>query len=396
MSLSPNRKRKQGFGKIRATSKTLQEQGVKDNHVRPCKISRMSLSSVPSLPGDCLDLIFKCLKTRDDRNSFGLTCHQWLHIRDNNQESLWCKSRNYEPADSKISSESAAIIICNLLIRFQNLQRLSLKGCPGISEVVTSKSQSFGSKVRTLDLRFCSVYSDMQLALVFSWFPRLTRINLHYSNINDNGLAALAKCCSSLETVNLSNCCSITDSGLSCLLQNCRELRSLFISYCSSITGIGFLGCSQTLNRLGAGGYKHNQEVLNAIISGGELEYLYLETAPDESAKIEDASIINIDTEAVLTISRGCPLLKELFLSNCEEVELEGYEAIGMNCKELEKLYVMGCQRLCDTGLQAICDGCNKLIELYIDREKNSCSSSALEQFNFKGKKPELILWPCS
>ncbi|XP_026459113.1 F-box/LRR-repeat protein 12-like [Papaver somniferum] len=389
MSLSPNRKRRQGFGKIPATSKTLQEQGVKDNHVRPCKISRMSLSSVPSLPGDCLDLIFKCLKTRDDRNSFGLTCHQWLHIRDNNQESLWCKSRNYEPADSKISSESAAIIICNLLIRFQNLQRLSLKGCPGISEVVTSKSQSFGSKVRTLDLRFCSVYSDMQLALVFSWFPRLTRINLHYSNINDNGLAALAKCCSSLETVNLSQCCSITDSGLSFLLQNCRELRSLGISCCSSITGVGFLGCSQTLTQLGAGGYKLNQEVINAIISGGELEYLYLETAPDESAEFKERCIIN--TEAVLTISKGCPLLKHLFLSNCEEVELEGWKAIGMNCKELEQLYVMGCQKLCDIGLQAICDRCNKLIEFYIDGEKNSCGSSILEHFD--GKKPELILW---
>ncbi|KAI3853662.1 hypothetical protein MKW98_025179 [Papaver atlanticum] len=367
MSLSPNRKRKQAFGKIH-TSKTLQEQAVKNNHVdRPCKISRISLSSVTSLPGDCLDLIFKSLKTRDDCNSFGLTCHQWLHIRDNNQESLWCRSRNYEPADSKISSESSAIIICNLLIRFQNLERLSLKGCPGISEVVTSKSQSFVSKVRSLDLRFCSVYSDMQLPLVFSWFPRLTRINLYSSNINDNGLVALAKSCSSLKKVDLSKCCSITDSGLSCLLQNCRELRSLSISYCSSITGIGFLGCSQTLARLGAGGYKHNQEVINAIISGGELEYLYLETAPDESAKIEEACIIN--TEAVLTISKGCPLLKHLFLSNCEEVELEGYEAIGMNCKELEKLYVMGCQRLCDTGLQVICDGCNKLIELYIDRD---------------------------
>ncbi|KAI3843475.1 hypothetical protein MKW92_000627 [Papaver armeniacum] len=390
MSLSPNGKRKQGFDKI-PTSKTLQEQGVKNNHVdRPGKLSRISLSSVTSLPGNCLDLIFKCLKTRDDRNSFGLTCHQWLRIRDNNQESLWCRCRNYEPADSKISSESSAIIICNLLIRFQNLQRLSLKGCPGISEVVASKSQSFGSKVRSLDLRFCSVYSDMQFPLVFSWFPRLTRINLYSSNINDRGLVALAKCCPSLKTADLSKCCSITDSGLSCLLQNCRELRSLSISCCSRITGIGFLGCAWTLTRLGAGGYKLNQEVINAIVSGGELEYLYLETAPYESAEFKERCIIN--TEAVLTISKGCPILKELFLSNCEEVELEGYEAIAMNCKELEKLYMMGCQKLCDIGLQAICDGCNKLIEFYIDGEKNSCSSSILEHY-FDGKKPEVILW---
>ncbi|KAI3901900.1 hypothetical protein MKW92_047619 [Papaver armeniacum] len=339
--------------------------------------------------GNCLDLIFMCLKL-EMIAIFGLTCHQWLRIRDNNQESLWCRSRNYEPADSKISSESSAIIICNLLDSIPNLQRLSLKGCPGIPEVVASKSQSFGSKVRSLDLRFCSVYSDMQFPLVFSWFPRLTRINLYSSNINDRGLVALAKCCPSLKTADLSKCCSITDSGLSCLLQNCRELLSLSISCCSRITGIGFLGCAWTLTSLGAGGYKLNQEVINAIVSGGELEYLYLETAPYESAEFKERCIIN--TEAVLTISKGCPILKELFLSNCEEVELEGYEAISMNCKELEKLYMMGCQKLCDIGLQAICDGCNKLIEFYIDAEKNSCSSSILEHY-FDGKKPEVILW---
>ncbi|KAI3853658.1 hypothetical protein MKW98_025175 [Papaver atlanticum] len=382
MSLFPNHKRKR-------------EEEEKNDQDRPCKIRRTT-----NLPDDCLNLIFKYLKTRDDRNSFGLTCRDWHRIHDNNHESLWYRNNyesvhKYEPAGKypKISPESLAIITCKLLIRFQHLKILCLGRLPRITDVDTLKSQSFGSNVQKLYLDnrtdYSPRYSDIQLSLIFSWFPRLKCVSLGSSDITDKGLETLVKCCPSLKTVDLKKCCSITDSGLSCLLQNCRELRSLNISCCSSITGIGFLGCAHTLTRLAACECKLTLEVIKAIVNGGELEYLYLETVPSELAKVDKGCIIN--TEAVLTISKGCPLLKHLFLSNCEDVELEGYEAIGMNCKELEKLYVMGCQRLCDMGLQAICDGCNKLIELYIDINKNSCSSSIIEHFD--GKKPEVILW---
>ncbi|KAI3843478.1 hypothetical protein MKW92_000630 [Papaver armeniacum] len=386
----------QGSGK----SKTLRGEGPKNDHGddRPYKrIPRTSASLITSLPDDCLNLIFKRLDTKEDRNSFGLTCHQWLHIQNSNHESLWFRN-NYKPAGEypKISPESLAIITCRLLIRFQHLKNLCLGRLPRITDVDTLKSQSFSSNVETLYLDSYSDnspdYSDTQLCLIFSWFPRLTFISLYDSDIADNGLETLAKCCPSLKTVDLSNCCSITDSGLSFLIQKCRQLYSLCIVSCSDITGIGFLGCAQTLTRLQAGGCKLKPEGIRAVVSGGGLEYLDLKTPADWLDGVDEEGCI-INTEAVITISKGCPLLKELFLSNCEEVELQGWEAIGLDCKELESLFVMGCQQLCDMGLQAIWDGCNKLSELYIDREKNSCSSSILELFQHK-KPGWVCLWP--
>ncbi|KAI3843477.1 hypothetical protein MKW92_000629 [Papaver armeniacum] len=357
---------------------------------RPCKICRTS-SFITSLPSDCLNLIFKCLETKDDRSSFGLTCHEWLHIQNNNHESLW-RCNEYDPDNinsippdkyPKISPESLAIITCKLLIRFQHLKILSLGRLPRITDVDTLKSRSFVSSVETLYLNNCSEYSpdysDMQLSLIFSWFPRLTLISLYSSDITDRGLEVLAKCCSSLKTVRLPWCCSITDSGISVLLRNCRELSSLTINDCSKVTGIGFLGCAQTLTYLEARGFQLTPEGFRAIVSGGRLEYLYLLTSIYKLAEDEKGCIIN--TEAVMTIAKGCPLLKQLSLSSCEEVELDGWKAIGLNCKELNELVIMGCQKLCDMGLQAIWDGCTKLSELYIDEEKNSCSSFALELF---------------
>ncbi|KAI3853655.1 hypothetical protein MKW98_025172 [Papaver atlanticum] len=304
---------------------------------------------------------------------------------------------------SPMTSGSLAIITCRMLIRFQHLKRLSLSRLPRITDFVTSQSQqSFGSEVQSLSLDNCTEYSDIQLSLVFSWFPRLTYIRLDSCGITDKGLEALEKCCSSLETVHLPRCYSITDLGISFLVQNCRELRSLCIDSCINITGIGFLECAHTLASLEAGGCKLKPEGINAIVSGGGLKYLCLKRLDEFEveegfAKVEErfAEVEQecINTEAVIMISKGCPSLKELFLSNCEEVELEGWEAIGQNCKELESLFLTGCQKLCDAGLQALCDGCNKFSILYVDSRKNSCSDSALELFE-RTKPGVMCLWP--
>ncbi|KAI3994658.1 hypothetical protein MKX01_027548 [Papaver californicum] len=222
------------------------------------------------------------------------------------------------------------------------------------------------SNIQELCLSYCSKYSDAELSLMFSWFPCLTFASLVSSGITDRGLEALAKSCPSLEFVNLASCCSITDSGISFLVQNCHQFQSLCILSCSSITG----GC------------KLKPKGIDAIVSGGGIEYLDLSTVLYPSGER------CMNTEVVMTISKGCPLLKYLSLSNCEEVELEGWEAIGRNCNNLEFLYLTGCRKLCDLGLRALRNGCSKLSELCIGNV-NSCSRSAVELF--KSRRPNVM-----
>ncbi|MCL7041987.1 hypothetical protein MKW94_008237 [Papaver nudicaule] len=351
----------------------------------PCKISTTS-SYIANLPDDCLNRIFKCLETKDDRKSIGLTCRQWLHIQNDNHESLWYRHPN-DPDYilPKFSPEIFPKVLCKLLTRFQNLKCLSLRGHPEITDLVTLQSQFCRSIIQNLCLDLCLEYSDTELSLMFSWLPRLTLISLKFCHVTDEGLYALAECCSSLQTVNLSYCQSITDSGISFLLQNCHELDSLSIRSCSSVTGIGFLGCAQNLTHVDAGDCKLKPEGIEAIVSGGGIECLNVSPAYRNFAKVIGEGCIN--TEAVMTISKGCPLLKELNLANCKMVELEGWLAIGRNCKNLELLTVCGC-KLCDLGLQALCNGCNKLCMLYVGYD-NCCSSSALEFF--KCERPYVI-----
>ncbi|KAI3940817.1 hypothetical protein MKW98_030136 [Papaver atlanticum] len=344
-----------------------------DDDSRLSKIRRTSSSCITILPDDCLNLIFKRLTTKDDRDSFGLTCGQWLHIQNNNHESLWLWYRCYHNYPGyvfpKFSPECFPKILCKLFTRFQNLKALS-KVSPG------------DNRCCYLCLDRCSKYSDTELSLMFSWLPRLTTVCLMECGISDGGLEALAKCCSSLKIVNLSLCCSITDSGISFLIQNCPELHSLHVPSCSNITGIGFLGCRKTLTYINAGGCKHIPEGIKAIVSGGGVE------SPDFSI-FSGVGEGCINSEAVKTISKGSPLLRELRIMNCVEVELEGWEAIGLNCTNLECLIAFGCRNLCKLGLQALCNGCNKLSRLYID-DDNNCSSFAVELF--KRKKPDAMI----
>ncbi|MCL7035734.1 hypothetical protein MKW94_012832 [Papaver nudicaule] len=339
---------------------------------RPCKIPRTNY-----LPADCLTHIFYRLDTRDDRNSFGLTCHEWLQVQNNNQKSLWYGRKLDEypetsperfPSEDvrtirnpygngilKISQERIPMLLCKLLIRFHNIKHLNLSHLPKITGFVAPKPPVYESKVQYLYLNNCNANSDAVWSSMFPWFPRLTCISFRASHITDKGLEVVAKYCLLLETIILSRSHLITDSGIRFLLHNC--------------------GCKLT------------PEGIKAIVSGGGLEYLSL-SALFESAKDGEGSI---NTKAVVMISKGCPLLKKLDLTNCNEVELQGWEAIGQNCKNLERLTAYGCRKLCDRGLQALCQGCNKLSGLFIDN-KNMCSRSALELFERKDRNVLYLL----
>ncbi|KAL0369876.1 UNVERIFIED_CONTAM: F-box/LRR-repeat protein 12 [Sesamum angustifolium] len=280
-------------------------------------------TSIVQLPDDCLYFIFQRLESSNDRESFGLTCHRWLHIQNSSRRSLQfqCSFTQLNPTSlSRPSTTINTFHLYRLLCRFPQLQSLSLSGCIELPD------------------------SDHGFSFVAGGCPLLTIISLYGCNVTDIGLESLSQSCSTLKDVNLSFCSLISDHGIRAISPFSHHLRSVNISYCRNVTGVGFQGCSQTLAYLEADSCKLEPEGISAIVSGGGLEYL--------------------------NISK---------LKSCIH-GISGWESIGSKCRNLERLHVNRCRNLSDQGLQALRDGCRRLRKLYLGRCR-LISSIAIEMF---------------
>ncbi|XP_026384591.1 F-box/LRR-repeat protein 12-like [Papaver somniferum] len=165
MSLSSSNTDKKGMDKFQLISKTVQEQrSTADAY--PCS----KTLTITDLPDDCLRHVHKRLEARTVYSSFGL-----------------------------------------------HLKSLCLGGLPEVTDYAISQIQLFGSEVRFLWLKDLIKYPDKKLCLIFSSLPHLEVVCLSGTRITDKGLEVLAKCCASLERVDLGNCQQITDEGLKVL-----------------------------------------------------------------------------------------------------------------------------------------------------------------------------------
>ncbi|KAJ7961739.1 F-box/LRR-repeat protein [Quillaja saponaria] len=243
-----------------------------------------------------------------------------------------------------------------LLVRFQNLESLSLSGCTNLTDAGLTHLQSYGSNLQFLHLDCCF-------------------------GITDSGLSLVATGCPSLTVISLYRCFGITDLGLEILASACSSLKDW---------------CSQTLCYVEAESCKFKPEGINGIVSGGGIEYLDVSrlswsASEDSFAAIGIGSasslkILNlrmcrfVGDNSIIAIAKGCPLLEEWNLALCHGVRISGWEAIALNCHNLKILHVNRCRNLCDRGLHALRDGCKRLSILYM----NGCSrltSTAIELF---------------
>ncbi|KAK7395585.1 hypothetical protein VNO78_16147 [Psophocarpus tetragonolobus] len=348
---------------------------------------------------DCLSIIFYGLDNCIDHDSFGLTCHRWLHLQDFNRRSLQfeCSTTILRPSSSPTNGDIHTFQLHRLLRRFQHLKSLSLSNCSELSDSGLTRLLSYGSNLQKLNLSCCLKVTDYGLSLVASGCPSLISISLYRCpSITDKGLETLASGCLSMKDVNISYCSQISDKGLKAVTHWCHQLHAINISHCEGISGVGFEGCSNTLAYVEAESCKLNPEGVIAIVSGGGLEYLDVSSLSwsilgDSLPGISFAShlkILNfrlcrtVSDTSVVAIAKGCPLLEEWNLALCHEVRLPGWQAVGLNCKNLKRLHVNRCHNLCDNGLQALREGCKNLSILYL----NGCvrlTSVALELFKF-------------
>lgn len=91
----------------------------------------------------------------------------------------------------------------------------------------------------------------------------------------------------------------------------------------------------------------------------------------------------------IISISKGCPLLKEWNLSSCGEIGISGWDSIGMYCQNLETLHVNKCGNLCDRGLLSLAK-CKRLSVLYMACCWRRISQFGMESFTIQREDVEI------
>ncbi|KAI3806209.1 hypothetical protein L1987_22106 [Smallanthus sonchifolius] len=350
---------------------------------------------ISDLPDEHLYLICEKLDFNLERESFGLTCQRFLHIQSSSRKLLDLQPLPWLNNSYSDRIKIDSFMLDKLLNRFRHLESLSLTGCDNVTDSGLVLLQKYGFKLHSIHLDFCLGITNVGFSSIASGCPSLSVINLFSSSIEISGLEILTKSCKSLKEVSLGMCNKITDRGIQSLVQNCRQLRALRITCCEGIYGIGFEGCSSTLACLEADECAFAMG-LTEVLSGGGLEYLNLashtkyirghglaEIGLGVAANLKILKFRGcrfVKDDAIISISKGCPLLQEWNLTFCENITISGWKSIGLHCQSLERIHVSRCLKLCDRGLLALGNGCRQLSVIFM-KDCRLVTPSGIELF---------------
>ena len=243
------------------------------------------------------------------------------------------------------------------------------------SIVFTNIDWSKCTQLESLDLS-CTTLTTEGLKQILTGCPNLKNLNLSYCKSIDFTNIDWSKC-KNIESLDLS-LTAITAEGLKKILTGCPNLKNLNLSYCKSIvfTKINWSKCTQ-LESLDLTYTNIATEGLKKILTGcPNLKNLNLSQCKSidfadkaiDWSKCKNIEKLNlpftdITAEGLKKILIGCPRLKELKLSECENIDFINID--WSNCKNLNDL-TLYCTDITTEGLKKILTGCPNLTKLYL------------------------------
>ncbi|KAL6078800.1 Lysine-specific demethylase 2A [Balamuthia mandrillaris] len=216
---------------------------------------------------------------------------------------------------------------------FAELQHLDLSRCTQLWDhhlVALAKAlKDHSPQLRSVNLQGCYRIGDEGVKALSLHCPSLQSVQLKgLKNVSDVSLLSLAVNNTSLEALNIWGCEGVTTNGLTAILQSCSKLRELVLKFIS--TSPDFL------------------HPFTALIDG---------TSPSAFACTQltylDLQGLVVNDDLLDTISRACPLLRNIDLRDCSLLTATGVAALVNHCPRLHSLYLRS-ENINDECLQVI------------------------------------------
>ncbi|DBA02373.1 TPA: hypothetical protein N0F65_007192 [Lagenidium giganteum] len=286
------------------------------------------------------------------------------------------------------------------------LKRFMIVGCHEVSDLGIEYVVRANRKMEELRLSYCEKMSDQCFATIAKSCPNIAAIEVEMcvqigngalkhlatglSNpttlrrlnvggchrISDEGLLAVARKCTQLQSINLKHCDKLTDASVRVLVHNSIELEELVLEEVCLVTHRIFLfdqegdgrpvvdrnmiRAMKRLNLIAC--HNINDMILGHI--GHRAKYLE-ELTISSCVNISDAGLMWL-TEDMMDRSVTGTHLVSLDLSYCPQLTAPGIKKVIVQLPKLTSLNLSGCIHLSNAELIEIIDVCSNLVLLEV------------------------------
>ena len=230
-----------------------------------------------------------------------------------------------------------------------SLTTLDVSDCPLISDdtLVAISNNCTSGNLRTLILAGCRTVSDFGVVAVAETVPSLVTLDLADTDITDTGLRAIAQNLSRLRILDLQYCTYLTDVGMHYLARHATQLTSINLGNCRGLTDEGLLPFVSACHSLTSFGVADC-----ASITGAVLEQL-AESNPGLLSC--DVSYTKMWGDGLANLAACCPALQRLNISYCYELSTESIVSLLDTCEQLQALDFAANTQVTESVVRALC-----------------------------------------
>ncbi|CAD6258777.1 unnamed protein product [Miscanthus lutarioriparius] len=258
--------------------------------------------------------------------------------------------------------------------KIPKLQTLKLEGCKFMAYALKAIGTSCVS-LRELSLSKCSGVMDTELSLAVSRLKNLLKLDITCCrNITDVSLAAITSSCTSLISLRMESCSRVSSGALQLIGKHCSHLEELDLTDSDlDDEGLKALARCSKLSSLKIG----------ICLKIGDEGLTHIGRSCPKLRDIDLYRCGGLSDDGIIQIAQGCPMLECINLSYCTEITDRSLISLS-KCAKLNTLEIRGCPMITSTGLSEIAMGCRLLSKLDIKKcfEINDVGMLYLSQFS--------------
>jgi len=239
-----------------------------------------------------------------------------------------------------------------------NLRELCLRGCSQVTDKGVEALALSCPNLEVLNLTWCDLVSDASIVPVAMQCRNLKEVRLCTTAITNESVKYLGIESRKLEYLDLRNCAGVDDDGMGHLGAHCHNLKVIELGYTKvSDDGVAAL----------AKGSRHLEVVsLTECINVGDAGIVALASA---CTKMKDVELCgtNVTDVAVAALADSCSELNDVNLSNCANITDDAVIALARGrCRQDLVNVDVSFTKVTTLGLKVLVDNCKKVEHLNV------------------------------